>query len=153
MRKVFLFLFVLISVSCSKDIDSPSEFNYVLGKWKAYKYRHISDFGQPFSSYVDYSTDSIGIEYYCDISEKKINIINSQTNSTTLIIKGVEILVQDSVLITFDVLTYSYPKTEHGSHYITYRFTDEINFSSAHERSGSNPNSEVDVYYLKRIGD
>ena len=154
MRKILFCLSgLLLLISCSKESIFPPEFDSVIGNWKAYKYRHISDFGEPFSSYVDYSTDSIGVEFCCDISKKKISIINGQTISTTLIIKSVEVLVQDSALITFNILTYSYPNTGLGSHYITYRFSDEINFSSAHERYGSNPDSEVDVYYFKRLGD
>lgn len=154
MKKViFCLIWFLLLVSCSEESEFPSEFDFLIGKWKAYKYRQIFDFGGGNSSHIDYSTDSIGVEYFCDIGKNKIEIINGQTNSATYIIKSVEVLVKDSALITFHLLTYSYPNTSLRSQYITYTFTDEINYSSAHERPSDNPNSVVDVYYLKHIGD
>lgn len=153
MRKLLLYLSLILTlISCAKENELPSEFDQVIGKWKAYKYRHIFNFGEPFASYTDYSTDSLGLEYYIVVNQKKIEISNSLTNSSVFSIKNIEILLKDTAQISFGLETYSYLNTEKKSHYITYYYCDEIHLSSASEVF-NNSYSDVDMYFLKRVED
>lgn len=147
MRKTVWILLLFAIVSCDKEIEYPLEFNYLRGEWQAYKLREISDFGTPYSSHVDYSTDSLGIEYYVFISDGKIEIFNSQSSSSVFHIREVQVKMKTTSNITFYITSYSYFDTEKTGSNITYYYSDEILLSSG---DGVENTDNLFVYYLKR---
>jgi hypothetical protein len=153
MRKVvYVLIIALFSISCAKEFEYPAQFDSVVGSWEAYQYKRIDYVGGSSASVSVFDTDSIGMEYMFTVSEKRIEIINSLTSSSMFYIRGVEVILENTELINFRVLTYLYPAFENKEYEVVYRKnTDELQVQSCSLVSPNGNTDYCDIYCLKRM--
>lgn len=152
MKKIFIiFCIPTLLLSCSKEIDYPPEFDLVVGNWEAYEYENIDYHDGLSSTITNHPTDSIDLEYSVNISNRRIEIYNSQTKSTVLHIKQIDIVVETAELVNFRVITYAYPDSQNFEYTIVYRKnTDDLQVESCELNSPNGSVDYCDIFKLKR---
>lgn len=125
MKKLFfLFCISMLLLSCSKDLDYPSEFEKAVGIWDAYEYFTWSDNN---TYYNQFTMDSIENDFSVQISKARISVYNSGTKSSDFSIKSVDIISQNDSLITFNLNVYScIPFCQKTQGIIYHSINDEI---------------------------
>lgn len=114
----------MLLLSCSKDLDYPSEFEKGVGIWDAYKYFTWSDNN---TYYYQFSMDSIENDFSVQISKARILVYNSGTKSSKYSIKSVDIISQNDSLTTFNLNVYScIPFCRKTQGIINHSINDEI---------------------------
>lgn len=150
-KLLFLFCISMLLISCSKDVDYPSEFDMVVGNWDAYEYERIAYHDGLPPSITNYSTDSIDLEYSVYVSIRRIEIYYSQTKSIVSHIKQIDIVNETNDLINFRIITYSFPDSQNFEYTIVYRKNiEELQVESCVLNSPNGSVDYCDIFKLKR---
>ncbi len=152
MKKVYFYLsLTLLLSSCAKEAGCPQEFDHIIGEWDAYQYERIDyQDGLPALT-INYSTDSVGMEYFFQVTSKKIEIYHSHTKSIVSHISKIDIVLETNELVNFNVLTYTYPDFEKKEYTVVYnKNSDELQVESCVLNSPNGSVDYCDIFKLKR---
>lgn len=148
---IVCFILILFITSCEKAKPVPDEFDFIIGKWKAYEYTECYNVGTPQDYCIDYPVDSLNIEYSLSVNRDKIEIYNAHTLSSQFDIKEINLIIPDSVYINFMFTGKRIPSFEKQHFLIVFnKNEDEITVQSGYSENNTPANLYLTSYKMIR---